>query len=217
MAFVPGCDNDIFISYTHLDNEPFEGVELGWVSTFFHNLEKRLRMKLGKREVSLWMDHHDLVGNKPLTPQIKQALERTATFLVLVSPSYLNSEWCRKERAEFLHLIKERTSSDSRIFLVELDRVERNKFPPEFGELIPYSFWALEKETSIPRTLGWPTPMPSERDYYGQLNRLCVELADELTRLKVEAEAEQRHEVLSTQPPPMAHPYLLTQTNPQSF
>ena len=32
MAFVPGYNNDIFVSYAHVDNEPLPGVEEGWVS-----------------------------------------------------------------------------------------------------------------------------------------------------------------------------------------
>ena len=40
MAFVPGFGNDVFISYSHIDNQSVEGD--GWVS----DLHKRLRIML---------------------------------------------------------------------------------------------------------------------------------------------------------------------------
>lgn len=185
MAFVPGYLKDIFISYAHVDDEPLSGVELGWVTTLKHNIETHLRSKLGNKGAELWMDHEDLVGNRPLSRQIIEALESTAVFLVVVSPGYLDSEWCRKEREKFLELIKERTDADSRVFLIELDKVERSEFPQEFHELVPYYFWSLDRKTKTPKTLGWPEPNPDiHNEYYEELNRLCVVLRDELRRLK---------------------------------
>lgn len=186
MTFATGYEHDIFVSYAHLDNVPDEGVAQGWVTTFFQNLEKRLKQKLGSGEVSLWMDHRELVNHAPLTPQIMESLQQTATFLVIASPGYLASEWCNREREEFLRLMKQRTDSGSRIFLVELDKVEPSEFPHEFSDLIGYRFWVPEKTTGIPRTLGTPVPDPSDHEYYTQLNRICVELAVELKRIKSE-------------------------------
>jgi hypothetical protein len=176
--------HDIFISYAHVDNEPLEGIQEGWVSIFSQNLRKGLMRKLGRSDVSVWMDHRDLLGHASLTSQIMEALRETATFLVIVSPGYLLSEWCGREREEFLRLVKERTDSNYRMFLIELDRVLKNEFPLEFSDLIGYRFWTTEKDSRIPRTLGTPIPDPGDQEYYKQLNRVCVEIAEELKRLR---------------------------------
>jgi hypothetical protein len=34
MTFVSGYDQDVFISYAHVDNEPFFDEPTGWVATF---------------------------------------------------------------------------------------------------------------------------------------------------------------------------------------
>lgn len=201
MPVVPGYQHDVFVSYAHNDNHPFEGFDQGWVSTFFHNLKKRLAMKLGQKDLSVWMDHSELSGNGPLTTQIMQALRQTATFLVIVSPSYLESAWCKDEREQFLRLIKQRSNADSRIFLIEIDQVDKNLFPPEFGDLIGYRFWNLDKEFNKPRTLGFPFPTLSDQEYYRQLDRVCDELAEELKRLK---------KIMGPGPDPVAPTYKAT-------
>jgi hypothetical protein len=33
MAYVPGYENDIFVSYAHVDNIPLSGISKGWVET----------------------------------------------------------------------------------------------------------------------------------------------------------------------------------------
>ena len=179
-AFVPGYEHDVFISYAHIDNVPLQGGKQGWVTTFFENLERRLQQKLGARELSVWIDHHELLGNTPLTAQIMNALQQTATFVIIVSKSYLRSEWCSREREEFRRLMRSRAREGSRVFLVELDDVDHDKFPGEFNDLIGYRFWAIDNETGASYTIGLPVADPTDQNYFRQLNRLCVQLAEEL-------------------------------------
>jgi len=182
-AYVPGCDHDVFVSYAHVDDEPLDGVEFGWVTTFVRSLETRLRQKLGAKNLSIWMDHQDLRGHISLTTQIVEALRRTATILVVVSPGYLRSDWCREERQQFFRMLKERTDSGSRVFLIELDKIDRGLFPHELNDLVGYRFWTLDRLSRVPRTFGTPVPVPSDEEYYRQLNRVGFELAEELTRM----------------------------------
>ena len=39
MSFIPGYDYDIFISYAHVDNEPFSGQTTGWIKLFYEDLK----------------------------------------------------------------------------------------------------------------------------------------------------------------------------------
>jgi hypothetical protein len=183
MAFVSGYKHDVFISYAHVDNIPLSGtdVKTGWVTTFASNLNKLLSRKLS-RDASIWMDHRELSGNAPLTPAIMNALRETATFIVIVSPRYLASEWCRREREGFLRLMNERSAAGTRVFMVEIDKVE--KLPVEFTDLIGYRFWVQDWEDPIPRTLGLPVPDPRDQEYYNRLTRINYDLAEELKRLE---------------------------------
>lgn len=182
-AFVPGCRHDIFVSYASVDDVPLAGAEMGWVTTLVKNLETRLAQKLGRRYAPPWMDHQ-LAGNEPLTTAILSALRETATLLVIVSRGYLESDWCRREREAFLQLVRERSNGGSRVFVVQVDKVDRLELPNELSELRPYKFWMEDPEGKAPRTLGIPAPRKEEPEYYNLLNNLSQELANELERLK---------------------------------
>ena len=153
MAYVAGYEHDVFISYAHIDDEPL-GAEKGWVTTLAGYLKNVLDKGLGCRDTVIWMDH-GLTGNEPFAQRIEDALRRSATLLVIASPSYLKSEWCARERNAFLKAVRERSAAGSRIFRVDFDQLDRNEFPPEFQELLGYPFWALDKNGN-PRTLGLP-------------------------------------------------------------
>ena len=185
MAYVTGYEHDIFISYAQVDDQLLPDMEQGWVTTLAAGLKTLLESKL--RAVSVWMDR-ELALNAPLTPAILDALRQTAVLIVVMSPGYLKSEWCRRERETFLKLVRERVHGDRRIFIVESDRIERDERPPEFGDILPYRFWVQEDEGHPARPLGWPF---SRRDlgYYDQLNFLREQVEAELEALKEAAEA----------------------------
>jgi len=191
MGYVQDGQHDIFVSYAHVDNQPLEGTDRGWVTTLVGNLSNFLARKLGTRSVSLWMDR-ELAGHAPFTPAIMDAVRQTATLVVVVSPAYLNSEWCSRERETFLKLVRERSRSDSRVFMVEIDKVDRNDLPAEFGGLLGYRFWVQDREGRAPRTLATPKPSPDEREYWDRLLDLSDELAQELKRLKAMGQVQAR-------------------------
>ena len=112
MAFVIDYDNDLFVSYAHTDNEG----EAAWVTTLVRLLETELRQRLGTKDLRIWRDD-TLDGNHPLTPEIMTAIRRSACLLVVMSPSYLELEWCAKERNTFLSFAGQALAS-GRIFIV---------------------------------------------------------------------------------------------------
>src|ERR671915_1255769 len=134
MAFVPGHKYDVFVSYAHVDNLPLAGAGTAWVSTLIQNLKVLLARKLGRDLAEIWMDPR-LVGNVPLTPAILDSLGETATLLVILSTGYLASEWCQREKNQFLRLAEQRQHAGSRIFLVGINQAEVNRAPPQLAAL----------------------------------------------------------------------------------
>lgn len=185
MAYVPGCMHDIFVSYAHVDNEIFPDQQKGWVSTLVECLQKKLAQLLGRSDCySLWIDSA-LSRHVKFTPQIVSALEQTAVMVVVLSPGYLASEWCNREKKTFLDLFP---CSHSRVFLVERDDIEPEERPEVFSELLGFRFWVREGERSVPRTLGEFGLHHDADKYYPQINELGRALAFELKRLKKERE-----------------------------
>jgi len=180
MAFVTGCQHDIFVSYAHLDNQPISPGQAGWVDTLAKNLAIEVSQRLGTRDFALWMDH-SLDGNRPITPEILGAIQQSATLLVVVSPAYLNSEWCRRERTAFLGLIKDRVAAGS-VFVVFARDVARAAVPPEFGDLLGFQFWVNDAEAGTDRPLGMADV--SERAYITRVLQLSHDLKRQLERLR---------------------------------
>ena len=99
MSYVPGFDNDIFISYALVNDEKMPGVETGWVTAFMKTLEISLSAAIGRLgRLEPWWDRTQLRENQPLDKQIQQALERTACLVVVLSTGFLESPWCPRER-----------------------------------------------------------------------------------------------------------------------
>ena len=102
MAFVPGYEYDIFISYSHTDNDPLIKGSLGWVAFFEDLLRKRLRVRI-RPEVRIFRDTKlQLFGEFP--DQLSGTISRSAVFVCILSPGYIGSEWCTRELREFLNV-----------------------------------------------------------------------------------------------------------------
>jgi TIR domain len=192
MAYVPGFEHDIFVSYAHVDDKPAPNVQTGWVSTLVDGLLAYLPQKLGRAEAfDLWMDPR-LSAYEPLTPAILNTIEKSAVLVVILSPAYLSSDWCSREFETFLKkMASQRARTGVRIFVVERDQVEPGEKPAAFHDLWGYRFWFQEPKSERTRILGDPLPIPEDpkhQPYYDKLSDLAHDLARELKRLKASAE-----------------------------
>ena len=82
-----------------------------------------------------------------MTPELEEALKPSATLLIVLSPGYLASEWCQRERETFLQLTRQQVRAGSRIFVVEREQIQPNEKPEELRELLGYRFWVVEHVT----------------------------------------------------------------------
>lgn len=185
MPYVSGYKHDVFVSYAHIDDEPLAG-DKGWVTTFVGYLKNVLDKGLGSRDTVIWMDR-GLRHNESFPEQIEAALRDSATLLVLASPSYLQSEWCARERSSFLKAVRESAAAGARVFRVDLDKLQPSDFPSEFRELLGYPFWAPDTNGN-PQTLGSPVvDALRQPEYFTALTKLRIELGEELRRLRARA------------------------------
>src|SRR5215475_7701764 len=122
MAYVPGWQNDVFVSYAQVDDRPLPGASDGWVSLLVDALKTLLAMQLGRAEVlAVWRDLQ-LARHAQLTPEIFGALRSSATLLIILSEGYLATDWCWSEYREFVKLAGPGTR---RLFVVERMPIER--------------------------------------------------------------------------------------------
>jgi hypothetical protein len=183
-TYLPGYQHDIFVSYAAVDDEPSPGAEAGWVSILSRKLQSRIGQLLGRSTAfSLWMDYR-LGADEPLPATLLHAVERSALLIIILSPEYLASEWCHRERNPFLQRAAQQGRVGSGVFVVERNRLAVEEKPEELRDLLGYRFWVEDQQGRSPRILGNPKPNPEELLYYAKLNDLAYALAQQLQGLR---------------------------------
>jgi TIR domain len=186
-TFVPGFEHDVFVSYVHVDNRKY-GQNVGWVEKLVENLREALPQKLGRAQPDIWRDPR-LSSSEPLPDAIHEAVTRSATLLVILSESYLTSEWCQRELELFLNAAEQIGGVTGRIFLVRLDTLDHNRWPEAFHGLLGQKFFEQANVDTPVRTLGTPlADDPEKRLYFQQVDDLSRELAAKLLKMKQAAE-----------------------------
>jgi hypothetical protein len=97
-------EHDLFVSYSH---GAFAGVDhlplKKWSEALAADLEAQIRQIRLFREADVFRDVNERPGHgvdptEPLTDQLKEHIARSALLVILMSPDYVASGWCQKER-----------------------------------------------------------------------------------------------------------------------
>ena len=144
-AFVGGYEADVFISYARLDDKPVMGDPVGWVSQLHTELINQLPVYLGA-EAQIWRDQEEIRNNEDFTKKISHQLENSATLIAILSESFVNREWCRREVEEFAEHAHKRfgvyiDGDKKRIFSVERMPVSRDVLPSQLEGTTTYRFF----------------------------------------------------------------------------
>lgn len=171
---------NIFISYGWADNEPSGAGREGWVGTFVDRLRNHLNRKLPHQYQGdgVWLDYERLRGSDPLKASIREKVRASRILIPIVSPSYLDSAWCRQEREAFLQL---HGPNSGRIFPVWMSPADN--LPPALDDLLKYKFW-YEDERNQPRTRWFPDIDATDREYGRLQEDLARDLAERLVEIR---------------------------------
>ncbi len=125
-------EQNLFISYAHIDDAPLNAGEKGWITRFHTTLNAMLSMRLG-RDAKIWRDEK-LQGNDVFSDEIVAQFRQSALLMSVVTPRYVSSEWCTREAREFCQSAEETggltVGNKSRVFKVI-------KTPPDTQETLP--------------------------------------------------------------------------------
>jgi hypothetical protein len=186
MGFLPDYEDDIFISYAHNDNQPLIEGQPGWVDTFHKALERRLQVHLGAKP-SIWRDPR-LQGNEYFADTLVEQIPKVAILISVLSPSYNNSEWCRREMQMFHRIATEtggiRLGNKARIIKVEKIHVPLEKHPAELQGMTGYQFYYMDDHRA--RELS-PESGPHAVDYWQRIDDVAQDVSELLQTLKARA------------------------------
>jgi len=171
-------DADAFISYAHLDNVELDAGRGGWVANLQRALQARLAQLLGK-ESRIWWDSK-LRGNDVFGETLIDQVRSVAALVTVISPRYVNSEWGRKELAEFCKAAEEQggitVQDKARIFKVLKTPVPLEKHPPEVQALLGYEFFKVDPVSGRVRELDEIFGAEAERDFWLKLDDLAYDM-----------------------------------------
>lgn len=189
MAYLSDREYDIFISYTHVDDEVTH-----WVRQFALYLEKELKRLLRIKEnstkevdVTIWKDNQ-LPQQGNLSNHLNRVIRESSIFLTIMSESYLLSDWCKEEGIIFVNSLKDK--SDLRFFIAEIEETDRNKWPEylktEKGDpLLSKSFYEEIDVGQAPKTIPLKTPQGAADPRAARImEEFCNDLSDQLHNFK---------------------------------
>ncbi|HEX8558969.1 MAG TPA: toll/interleukin-1 receptor domain-containing protein [Pyrinomonadaceae bacterium] len=178
---------DLFISYAHIDDvSPFGGGR-GWIELLRERLAVMLAQQLGY-EPKIWRDSHSLRGNDELGGAIGDGVTRALLLLPVISPRYVQSDWCNRELEAFHAAPPPPTGAApafrSRVFKViktPLPAHLAGREPAHIRSLIGYQFYGEDESSGL---LTEFIPDPSDKRYWKALNRLVADMTRTLIELK---------------------------------
>ena len=181
-------EQDAFISYAHIDNEPISSGQKGWVSQFHATLQTMLSQRLGER-ARIWRDDK-LAGNDIFADEIVQQFNKTALLVSIVSPRYLRSEWCTRELREFCDAVERGGSTTdgnkSRVFKVVKTPLDPALPLPEVMRAM-LGFEFFEDANGAPRELDPAFGDEARQEFLSRISRLAWSVAQSLQQLRAAA------------------------------
>jgi hypothetical protein len=164
MAYVPGCRFDLFISYASENDRD------GWVEQFAKALGQELCDLLGRQfsaKESVFFDKRELEVAQSFRDTLAGAARDSAILVPVLSPGYLTSLWCNRERTEFFSKLPHGASPADCLAPILIRPVDETGLDAAYRYAQRLSF--LEPDAQTPLPPGSPEWTARLREFAGQL------------------------------------------------
>ena len=183
MAF----EKHLFISYAHLDNEPLTESQQGWITRFHVSLSAMLSMRIG-RKAEIWRDIK-LSGNDIFADEILQQFPKTALLISVVTPRYVESEWCTREVGEFCKSAEVTggivVDNKSRVLkVIKIPGGDENPLPEAMKLSLGYPFYVFDDQQT-PLELDPAYGEEFTQKYNLKMAKLAFDIAQLIKKMEV--------------------------------
>ena len=178
MAYLEKTKNDVFISYSHVDNaEDLDGQQC--ISLIVRQLRSILQQRLSREGVEVFWDASHLKANQKLDTTLMEEVEHSAIMVAIVSPAYHSGDYTIAELEAFL----KQPGAEDRLFVFEvLPSGSDDAQHPVLREHKRFEFWHNTGASgATPMTLD---PKLDRQMYMTALTDFCTQLKDQLVRLR---------------------------------
>jgi hypothetical protein len=164
-------EQNLFISYARIDDQPLTPGEKGWITRFHATLKAILSMRMG-REAKIWRDEK-LRGNDVFSHEIVAQFKKSAALVCVLTSRYLNSEWCTREAHEFCQSAQQTgglvVGNKSRVFKVIKTPVDaQESLPAPMKDILGYEFFTVKD--GVPLEFDPAYEQPGSRSAYTRTN-----------------------------------------------
>ncbi|UGY16749.1 toll/interleukin-1 receptor domain-containing protein [Bradyrhizobium septentrionale] len=187
MAFLsPFYDLDVFVSYSH-GNAPGDANSplMRWTHSLIRELKREIQaVEVEFDELTLWWD--DLIDpTVDLTDELREKVRSSGILMIVMSPRYLASSWCKDELEWFRQQVHDRARDRGRVFVIRALRTNESDWP-EFlldgrGHA-PIGFRFHDPLHRMPYC--WRDTQVAKEEYAQQLWRLQIALTSHLQALR---------------------------------
>jgi hypothetical protein len=189
----PKFEKHLFISYAHADNRTTPDDTLGWVTRFHQYLASYLTTNIGE-DARIWRDER-LRGNDIFANEIVKQFPKTAALVSILSPRYLESEWCMREVLEFCKiaqgkggLIIDDKARVLRILLRPIPADRREQLPEVLKDALGYKFY---QEAEDGHVLPLDPGFGSAEAYRRSIYLLAQDIAELIQKLEEQPVGEE--------------------------
>ena len=188
-------EKDVFISYAHLDDKPLDETAKGWVTDFHKLLKTRLEQTIG-HDINVWRDER-LSGNEIFAPEIEAQLPKLKVMVSIITPRYVESDWCKRELNYFYKAADENggiaIGNKSRIFKIVKTPVDQEvieQLPGDlqriFTDILDYKFYRWEPETGRFKELGLYSWVDNQtrQEYMNKIDDVAQDIANLIKKFK---------------------------------
>ena len=185
MGISSNYTNDVFISYSHIDNVPFGDPRAGWVDIFHENLQNFINVQVGKR-THIWRDKR-LTGAEIFSDEIEEQLVRSAVLVSVISPGYMQSEWCNRELVRFTKIAQDhgdlRGGNLQRVIKVLRLPVERSILPPLLDKVLGVQFYRVDPASGRVRDLLLDSSTDALQEFRARVDDVAQDISRLLTAM----------------------------------
>jgi hypothetical protein len=185
----PPYSYDVFVSYSHGDPK---GIGKTPLATWTHRLIDELEQDIHSTttefdQLALWNDRQADPTLK-LTDTIKELVSRSALLLIVMSPRYLASAWCKDELQWFEEELRRRDHGEGCTLVVRALPTEEEHWPASLKDgrgnsVIGFWFHRRPAQEGV-RAFGWPDPQSTDRAFFDVLSSLSTTVQRRLRKIK---------------------------------
>jgi hypothetical protein len=182
----PHFEYDVFVSYSHgAQASAAESPLQDWTLELIRRLDTDIRFVDDEFEaLHIWRDEH-LDRTIHITDELRAKVKQAGLLMVVMSPPYLTSAWCKDER-EWFH---EHLDSQGRIFVIRAIQTNEGRWPDFLrdsrGNALPGFFFHDGKD---PMPFCWRGSRERYEDYIRQLGQLRTALIARLREFRAHHE-----------------------------